>query len=197
MCNSDRRHDGWLWLARWLWPLGLGLLPLVAVAQGQHEAAVEAMQPPRLAGPVLVNKIAPVGFGRVDNSLRKQALRDVARLAAAPTPPAPTPAEPQPPEPGPGAQPNATQPTPGPNAKPLPLENPEQVRLRADELHTKNGETEATGNVEVRYQDITIHSFVGRLDKDRVWGTFSGDVTMDSKLYNATADEMRVNLDTN
>jgi lipopolysaccharide assembly outer membrane protein LptD (OstA) len=58
------------------------------------------------------------------------------------------------------------------------------------------GETEGRGNLEVRYQDLTIHSFVGRLDKDRVWGSFSGEVKLEAKLYDVTADELRINLDT-
>lgn len=208
MRDLERRQFGWLWLARWLLPLGLGLLPCLAGAQGQHDAAVAAMRPADVSAPALTNSITAAGFGRVDNTLRKRVLRDAARLAAAPpTPgPAPTPAAPETPpptpetaptpEPGAARPPNVRGPVPGPNAKPLPMENPDQVRLQADELRTKDGAAEASGHVEVRYQDITIHSFTGSLDKDRVWGAFEGDVKLEAKLYSADAAQLRINLDT-
>ena len=196
MRDTRRRQRLCLWSARWLLPLGLGLLASAACPQGQHDAAVEAMAPPTLTGLVLTNRIVPPDFLGQPASRDKQRLRATVVAAATPPPTGPTaPAL----APVPGPDPNPLQPPPAPATtrdKPLPLENPEQVRLQADDVHYADGETEGRGNLQVRYQEITIRSFVGRLDKGRVWGTFSGDVDMQAKLYDLKADELRLNLET-
>ena len=189
MRDTKRRQSGCLWLTWWLLPLGLCLLPPAGLAQGQHEAAVEAMGPATLSESVLANKIVAPDFAVAPHPANKQRLRAAALLAA--QPPAPPPDGP-----GPETAPNTLQPAPTAQQKPLPLDDPAQVRLRADRVHYRAGETEGEGNLEVRYQDLTVRSFRGRLDKDRVWGAFSGDVKMEAKLYSTTATELRMNLDT-
>lgn len=200
MRNFTRRQSGGLWHARWLLPLGVCLLPLLQVqAQSRRETTLEAMGPPTISGPVITNKIAPPDFGRFPNPMLKQETRGLAWPAPVP-PPGPVSEAPPPPgvpAPGPGPlpAPDVTAPQPAPQA-PLPLENPDQVLLSADRLQYLERATQAEGNVELRYQEIIIRSFRGQLDREQVWGGFTGDVRMQASLYSATADELRINLET-
>jgi len=197
MHDTKRRQCVRWRLSRWLLsPGALVLLLAVAGAQGQHEAAVEAMGPPTISGPVATNPIAPPEVAHLPND---PAVKQRVRLASASTPSAPT--APTPGSPGvtppvPGAPANVLAPPPAGQEKPAPLENPDQVRITADRFGYTGGATTAEGHVEVRYQDLTIRGAAAELDKERVWGGFRGDVHLQAKLYSALADRLRVNLET-
>ena len=130
--------------------------------------------------------------------------------AATTTPPAttgvPTPAttrtSPAPPTPPPASSEvgrpggNPLHPPPGTSQKPAPLANPEEVRITADNVDYRDEGTTAQGNVELRYQDLTVHSQGAELDKERVWGGFRDEVHLQAPLYSLRADRLRVNLET-
>ena len=196
-------------------------MPTFAPAQGQYEAAIEAMSAPELPGPL--NRLAPPDWGRAPQlppaKARVRALltasagqppkpsapaeRPEARVPAAPGAPPPPGLPPGPgplPPPGAVAAPGPGTPrpsTPGTTAqKPAPLAEPEQVRLKADSVYQTEGATAAQGNVEVRYQDLIVRSQAAELDKDRIWGTFRGDVDLEAPYYRGQAEQLRINLDT-
>jgi hypothetical protein len=211
-------------LSRWLLSWGLAALVLPALAaDGQHEAAVEAMGPPSVAGPVLTN---PIIVSDIAHLVKAPAAKDrirTARLLPPPTSPAATTGGPPPPTaetpattpagPGttgppvtrvvppeavvgrPSGPGNVVQPAPAPQQKP-PLADPEQVQITADALDYREGATTARGNVELRYQDLTVTSETADLDKERVWGGFQGDVNLLAPLYSARASRLRINIET-
>ncbi|MGE5531736.1 MAG: hypothetical protein ACM3VW_06460 [Bacteroidota bacterium] len=205
-----------------LWLLALALsfgCCALACAQGQYESAREAMGPALLTGPVLGNRIAPPDVGRGPRQPSPKP-----RVQALPVPQTPPPAPGTPPPPsGPGQEPtapataeaeqgrplppNAQQPGPGPVPAPevppvAPPERPEtppgpdQVQIRGDRLQDTPQGTTVEGNVELRYQDLTVRGERAELDPDRIWGAFPGPVSLEAKLYKALGQDLRVNLDT-
>lgn len=210
-----------------------GCLPLLA--QGQYDAARDAMAPAPGAAAVPPNRLlAPEPPGQRAGRSAKARVHELVVAAAgapsagAPAQPVPAPAAGGPPSPGtapapppaggpqapggpatgegpPAGAPPAGGPRPPaapPGEGPAPsqpaasLENPDEVRLQGDTLTYRDQVTTVRGRVELRYHDLTIRSQAAELDRDRVWGTFHGAVSLEAKLYKALGQELRVNLDT-
>lgn len=211
---SENRRGRACW-----WLLGL-LLALChgsfVCAQSQYESAREAMGPAAVTGPVLGNRIAAPDVGRVP-----QTPCNKGRILALPVPPGEAVAPPEtPPTGGPptapataeaekGAPlpPGSQQPGPGPVPAPVTppstageptsaAPNPEQVEIKGERFRYTDAGTEVDGSVELKYHDLTLRGDQAMLDKDRIWGSFCGPVSMDAKLYKALGTDLRVNLDT-
>lgn len=210
--SENRRRRACLWLLGLLLALCHGSL---LCAQSQYETAREAMGPAIVTGPVLGNRIAPPDVLRFPQPIspkeRVRALPVPSEVEAAPPvspppgapPTAPAAAEaergqPLPPgaeQAGPGPVPAPVVPEP-PVAAPPAAPGPEQVQVTGDRFRYTPEGTEIEGNVELKYQELTLRGGRAELDRERVWAVFPGPVTLEGKLYKALGADLRVNLDT-
>ena len=209
--SENRRRRACWWLLGLLFALSHGSL---VCAQSQYESAREAMGPVLVTGPVLGNRIAAPDVGRFPQPAPK------ARVLALPCPPAVEQAAPPTlPVGGPPTAPAAVEATQGrplppaaPQAGPGPLPapvavpqttaapptapGPDQVLITGERFRYTSDGTEVQGNVELKYQDLTLRGGRAQLDQDRIWGAFPGSFSLDAKLYKALGKDLRINLDT-
>lgn len=211
---ASRRGHACLWLLGLLLTLGHGSF---VCAQSQYESAREGMGPALITGPVLGNRIAAPDVGRFPQPVppkeRVRCLPVPSEFEAAPPenpptgapPTAPAAAEAERGQPLPaGAQQAGPGPVPAPTvppqatgeAAPTAAPNPEQVEISGERFHYTTEGTQVEGHVVLKYQDLTLRGDQAALDRDRIWGSFPGPVSLEAKLYKALGTDLRVNLDT-
>jgi hypothetical protein len=185
---------------RCLWALAFACACLLLIpalghtADNQSQAAQESMQPLGKPPPPVRNKITPPAWAAerwpADWKAALQALSEA-------PPPAPTTPE----TPSTTAAPSPTTPPTEPGQPPKPADTPtapkedNKVRIRADRLLYNQGVTMAEGNVELKYQDITISGQAADLDKDQRFATVRGRVDMAGPSFKVQAEDLRIDLD--